>query len=51
MDKTGRSKIMKTNFLQLGREWAKPYQQPDVGEAKGFVRKIWEREDHNKNSK
>ena len=39
------------NHQQLGREWAKPYQQPNAGETKRFWRKILEQKDHNKKAK
>ena len=33
-------------YQQLEGEWAKPYQQLDVREAKRFRSKIWERKNH-----
>ena len=38
-------------YRQVGEEWAKSYQQPDVKEAKKFWSKIWERKDHNKKNR
>ena len=47
-DKTVHSKTTKKCYQQIGREWAKIWQQPDVREAKQFWSKTWERKDPNR---